>query len=138
MVAMGSSSLSALAAATLLVSVAAEAIPTVTLPGYGNKMPLVSLGTGGFDIAQARNVTELALVQAGYRAIDTAHDYGCLTGVHNGIADWLAASATHKRGDFFLTSKVPGCGVPTQGLQPPCKCYHHHKCVFNQLALRQP
>jgi len=114
MVAMGSSSLSALAAATLLVSVAAEAIPTVTLPGYGNKMPLVSLGTGGFDIAQARNVTELALVQAGYRAIDTAHDYGCQKGV--GAALIAAAKKGVPRDSVFLTTKV------RHAVRDACRC----------------
>ena len=124
----------------LFAGVASAAVhasdPSVTLSN-GVEMPLVACGSGGDSNAEAKSGVRLAL-QSGFKHIDTAHDYGCLTGVHDGIADWLAASATHKRGDFFLTSKVPGCGVPTQGLQPPCKCYHHHKCVFNQLALRQP
>lgn len=78
-------------------------------------MPLVACGSGGDSDAQAKSGVTTAL-QQGYTSIDTAHDYGCLDGVGEALSEWGA----EKRSSYFLTSKVPGCGVPTQGLQPPC------------------
>lgn len=89
--------------------------PTVRLRN-GVEMPLVACGTGGDSSAEAQSGVAVAL-KAGVTHIDTAHDYTCLPGVGAAIAEWLQS---HERASLFLTSKVPGCGVPTQGLQPPC------------------
>lgn len=56
-----------------------------------------------------------AALNVGFRSIDTAHDYGDLHGVASGISE-----SAVPRSEIFLTTKVPGCGVPTQGLNPPC------------------
>ena len=102
----------------LLLNFASVAVdPTVTLAN-GVVMPRVACGTGGDSSSAAKSAVQVAL-QAGCSHIDTAHDYACLPGVGEGIAAWLAGGA-HVREDLFITSKVPGCGVPTQGLQPPC------------------
>ena len=99
---------------TALAVSALAAVPTVTLRN-GVEMPLVACGSGGDSDAKAKTGVALALA-AGYTGIDTAHDYGCLKGVGEALADY----GLDKRADYFLTTKVPGCGVPTQGLQPPC------------------
>ena len=90
--------------------------PTVRL-WNGVEMPLVACGSGGDSSAEAQSGVALAL-KAGCTHIDTAHDYNCLAGVAAGVAAWMGEG--HARDSLFLTSKVPGCGVPTQGLQPPC------------------
>jgi diketogulonate reductase-like aldo/keto reductase len=101
-------------AAFVGVASAVANVPTVTLRN-GVKMPLVACGSGGDSDAQARTGVAAAL-KAGFPSIDTAHDYGC----QKGVGDALQAYGPEKRGDIFLTTKIPGCGVPTQGLQPPC------------------
>ena len=87
-------------------------IPTVTLSN-GVKMPLLAQGSGGDNDADAKAGVTLAL-QNGFTSIDTAHDYNCLSGVGQALTEF------GKREQIFLTSKVPGCGVPSQGLEPPC------------------
>ena len=77
-------------------------------------MPLVSAGTWQYNATEAASVVELAL-GAGFRHVDTAYDYGnqrgCSTGLRRG-----SAAAGLERGDVFVTTKVPGCGV--QGVDP--------------------
>eukprot|EP00040_Diaphanoeca_grandis_P001312 m.18102 g.18102 ORF g.18102 m.18102 type:complete len:308 (-) comp11843_c0_seq1:189-1112(-) len=87
--------------------------PNVTLHN-GVQMPLVAQGTGGDSSQSATEGVALAL-GAGFRHIDTAHDYADLDGVATGVAAWSGG-----RHEIFLTTKIPGCGVPSQGLQPPC------------------
>ena len=84
----------------------------VTTLSNGVKMPLVACGTGGDSVANAKTDVKIALT-AGFSHIDTAHDYGCIKGVGEAFAEW---NADHPgaREHLFLTSKVPGCGVPTQ------------------------
>ena len=89
----------------------APTMPTVTLSN-GIRMPVLAAGVGGDSVAQTTTSIQAAL-QAGFTSIDTAHDYDNFAGV-------AAAIAAVPRASYFLTSKVPGCGVPTQGLQPPC------------------
>ena len=98
----------------VVASTTLAAVPTVMLRN-GVEMPLVACGSGGDSDAKAKTGVALALA-AGFTSLDTAHDYGCLKGV--GAA--LAEHGLDKRAEYFLTTKVPGCGVPTQGLQPPC------------------
>jgi diketogulonate reductase-like aldo/keto reductase len=78
-------------------------------------MPLVACGTGTDNDTSAKSTVAAALA-AGFTSIDTARDYNCQKGV--GVA--LHKFGPDKRGDIFLTTKIPGCGVPTQGLGPPC------------------
>ena len=85
-------------------------------------MPAIACGTGGDNNASAQ-VTVHAALTAGFRHIDTAHDYGDQAGVGEAIAAWNSAHPPPPPGDgqpVWLTTKVPGCGVPTQGLMPPC------------------
>ena len=102
-----------MALATLLLSAryVFAATPVTTLSN-GVKMPLVACGTGGDSVAAARTDVKIALT-AGFLHIDTAHDYGCIKGVGDALAEW---NTDHPgaREQIFLTSKVPGCGVPTQ------------------------
>ena len=84
-------------------------IPTVTLSN-GVHMPVLAVGVGGVHQADVALRTAL---QLGFNSIDTAHDYGNFAQVKTALHDV-------PRQSVFLTTKVPGCGVPTQGLQPPC------------------
>eukprot|EP01065_Artemidia_motanka_P027001 TRINITY_DN32239_c0_g1_i1.p1 TRINITY_DN32239_c0_g1~~TRINITY_DN32239_c0_g1_i1.p1 ORF type:complete len:331 (+),score=128.71 TRINITY_DN32239_c0_g1_i1:74-994(+) len=96
------------------VATASAAVPSVPLRN-GVEMPLLALGVryGAADNATAQAV-QLALA-AGWNFIDTSHDYGNLKGVGAGLA-----ASGKQRSEYFLDTKVPGCGTPTQGLQPPC------------------
>lgn len=89
-------------------------VPTVKLAN-GIEMPLIFQGSGGDNDTSATIGVQAALA-IGFTGIDTAHDYRCLAGV----GAVLAPLSTAERQRLFVTSKVPGCGVPTQGLQPPC------------------
>ena len=95
--------------------------PTIRLRN-GLRIPAIACGTGGDNNASAQ-VTVHAALTAGFRHIDTAHDYGDQAGVGEAIAAWNSAHPPPPAGDgqpVWLTTKVPGCGVPTQGLMPPC------------------
>jgi 2,5-diketo-D-gluconate reductase A len=75
--------------------------PTRTLLD-GREMPLLGLGTGPFDDAEAATVVERALT-LGYRLLDTAASYGNERGVGRGIA-----ASGIPREDVFLTTKLRG------------------------------
>jgi diketogulonate reductase-like aldo/keto reductase len=89
----------------------AASVPHVSLSN-GVLMPVLAAGVGGFNSSAAADSIRSAL-SLGFNSIDTAHDYNNFAGV-------AAAIKTVPRENFFLTTKVPGCGVPTQGLYPPC------------------
>eukprot|EP00750_Incisomonas_marina_P027104 INCI6127.1.p1 GENE.INCI6127.1~~INCI6127.1.p1 ORF type:complete len:281 (-),score=41.37 INCI6127.1:1446-2288(-) len=88
-------------------------VPTLTLSN-GVEMPAMAAGVGGDNISDASNSIVLAL-SLGILHVDAAHDYMNL----EGVADALKRTRVARK-DIFLTTKIPGCGVPTQGLQPPC------------------
>jgi diketogulonate reductase-like aldo/keto reductase len=88
-------------------------VPEITLSN-GVKMPAIACGTGGDNNASAQT-TVAAAFAAGFTHIDTAADYGDQGGV--GVA---IKAVNNGRKSLFLTTKIPGCGVPTQGLPPPC------------------
>ncbi len=95
----------------LALATAVGAVPDIELSN-GVMMPAIACGSGGNNNTGAGAIVAAAFA-AGFKHIDTAHDYGDQAGV----GEALKAKA---RTDYFLTTKVPGCGVPTQGLQPPC------------------
>lgn len=92
-------------------------VPTLLLHN-GVRMPAIACGTGGDDNSSAQ-VTVGAALQAGFTHIDTAHDYNDQAGVGKAIQEFGGIGPFGPE-QLFLTSKVPGCGVPTQGLMPPC------------------
>ena len=100
----------------------ASGVPMLLLHN-GVKMPAIACGSGG-DNNQSAQVTVKAALEAGFTHIDTAHDYGDQAGVGKAVAG----------SSVFLTTKVPGCGVPTQGLMPPC-FNNTLKAVDQDLAL---
>src|SRR5262245_58406553 len=72
--------------------------PTVTLR-HGAEMPRLGLGTWPMDDATAEANVAIAL-EAGYRLIDTAEQYGNERGVGRGLR-----ASTIPRADVFLTTK---------------------------------
>eukprot|EP01051_Picozoa_sp_SAG22_P010669 SAG22_NODE_972_length_6227_cov_16.910085_4_plen_112_part_00 len=83
--------------------------PTVPMRTLANgvRMPAIACGTGGDrNNSGAQAGVEVALA-AGFTHIDTAADYGDQGGVG-------AAIKAASRRSIFLTTKIPGCGVPTQ------------------------
>jgi 2,5-diketo-D-gluconate reductase A len=72
----------------------------------GVQMPAIACGTGG-DTNSTAPTTVAAALGAGFTHIDTAADYGDQHGVG------LAIKAVPRK-SIFLTTKIPGCGVPTQ------------------------
>lgn len=115
----------AVTVASLLLIGAAADVPFIPLTS-GTRMPAIACGTGGDNNASAATTVGAALA-AGFTHIDTAHDYNDQAGVGRAIAG-------RARPQIFLTSKVPGCGVPTQGLMPPCR-ENTAKLVDEDLAL---
>mmetsp|Transcript_34892 Transcript_34892/g.107997 ORF Transcript_34892/g.107997 Transcript_34892/m.107997 type:complete len:341 (+) Transcript_34892:42-1064(+) len=81
---------------------------TVTLSN-GVVMPMAAAGTWQYNASEAEASVAAAL-EAGFRHIDTANDYGNQDGVSKGLAAGAAATGL-KRDDIFITTKVPGCGV---------------------------
>lgn len=73
-------------------------------------MPLIAAGTWQYNDSTAAASVAAAL-HAGFSHIDTAADYKNQRGVSAGLS-----RAGVSRSSFFLTSKVPGCGL--QGIRP--------------------
>merc|ERR1712054_459831 len=82
----------------------------------GVSMPLVAAGTWQYNDSVAEQEV-VAAIKAGFKHIDTAHDYGNQVGVGKGL---LASGVD--RGDVFVTSKVPGCGIQGLGKED---CYNN-------------
>ncbi|QAY68948.1 aldo/keto reductase [Xylanimonas protaetiae] len=74
-------------------------VPTITLP-HGAALPALGLGTWPMDDAEAAVGVRTAL-EAGYRLVDTAENYGNETGVGQGLRDSGVA-----REDVFVTTKL--------------------------------
>ena len=93
----------------------ASAIPTIPIGTAGQRMPLVSLGTGSGQHGDVSNATGMWL-QVGGSGIDTAYDYHDEKLVAAGVkavgASWSS---------IFLTTKIP-CATTreaqVQALQP--------------------
>jgi len=91
---------------------------TITLKG-GSEMPVIGLGTSqlkGEDGARA--ISEA--IEVGYRAIDTAEDYGN----HDAVAAAMNESAV-PREEFFLTTKIPRVGLSRESVLERTKRYLH-------------
>lgn len=71
----------------------------------GVSMPLLAAGTWQYNDTIAESTVVEAL-KAGFKHIDTAHDYENQVGVGKGLN-----ASGKKREDVFVTSKVPGCGL---------------------------
>ncbi|XP_073157705.1 aldose reductase [Henckelia pumila] len=68
----------------------------------GNKIPAVGFGTWKTD--SPRQSVYTAIVEAGYRHVDTATEYGVHTEVGEGIEEAIHAGVERK--DLFVTSKL--------------------------------
>jgi|EP00945_MAST-04E_sp_MAST-4E-sp1_P001753 2,5-diketo-D-gluconate reductase A len=90
-----------LAAAGLSVIVQAN-VPAVKL-NNGVMMPAIAAGTWQFSPAVAQQSVHDAFA-AGFTHIDTAHDYDNQGGVGKALSG-------RTRDTYFLTTKVPGCGL---------------------------
>jgi len=107
-------------ASVLVATVASAAVPNIKL-NNGVLFPAIAAGTWQYNSSTAEaSITEA--FKEGFRHIDTAHDYcgdgttgKCSDAVSNqgGIGLALKASGI-ARTDFFVTTKVPGCG--SQGI----------------------
>jgi len=97
-------------------SVSGDPTPTITL-NNGVKMPAVAAGTWQYNTSTATSSVTQAIA-VGFTHIDTAHDYcsdgstGSCSGGSNqpGIGKALQAAGL-ARSDYFITTKVPGCGM---------------------------
>lgn len=88
--------------------------PTVALSG-GAMMPRLGLGTSPMDDAQTERVTAEA-VEAGYRLVDTAENYGNERGVGRGLKASGAA-----REDLFVTTKFNRRWHSVEGAAEACE-----------------
>jgi diketogulonate reductase-like aldo/keto reductase len=90
-------------------------IPTVTL-NNGVEMPAIAAGTWQYNLTQAKAEVADAL-SIGLTNIDAAHDYCsdgttgfCPDGSNSVAIGQAIAEASLKRDEFFITTKIPGCG----------------------------
>lgn len=95
-------------AALSVACVAAAPFRTVALRN-GVEMPTVAAGVWQYTDDEAEASVRAAL-SAGVQAIDTAYDYGNQRGVARALRD-------AKRSDYFLITKVPGCGIQNVSAQ---------------------
>ena len=80
--------------------------PCVAL-NNGVEMPVVAVGTWQAN-SSAAEASIAAAFSVGFTHIDTAHDYNNQAGVAKAIAN-------KERETYFLTTKVPGCGLQGVG-----------------------
>lgn len=83
----------------------------------GVEIPRVQLGTWLLDNDEVKRIVRLGVME-GYRAFDTARDYGNEVGVGKGI--W---NSDIERSDLFLTTKIPTAvkdyeGTKKQSMNP--------------------
>ena len=76
-----------------------SSVPTLPLT-HGAQIPAIGLGTWPMDDAEAATAVRTAL-EAGYRLVDTAENYGNETGVGRGVRD-----SGVPREDVFITTKL--------------------------------
>ncbi|AEG45159.1 aldo/keto reductase [Isoptericola variabilis] len=88
--------------------------PTVTL-SHGTEMPVLGLGTAGFDDAEAAECVRTA-IEDGYRLVDTAENYGNERGVGQGIRD-----AAVPREELFVTTKFNKRWHSVDGARQACE-----------------
>jgi len=123
-------SLTAIAVALLAATATAKELhlPTVTL-NNGVVMPVVAIGTGGYDNASAEAAVKYA-VDSGLTPVHVhaAYDYYNLPGVAAGIA-------TTPRSNLFLTAMTTPCihtaANPKRNVTDPNACY---ELTTNELA----
>lgn len=99
------------------ITTLAPAVPSVTL-NNGVSMPIIALGTGGFDNATATQAVEIAFA-GGLRHVHAAYDYFNLPGVGAGLAK-------HPRDSYFLTAMTSPCihpaAPPIRNVTNPAAC----------------
>ena len=93
------------------------AVPTVTL-NNGIEMPVIALGTAGYDNDTAAGAVEKAFA-AGLHHVHAAFDYGNLPGVGKGLA-------SAARESYFLTGMTTPCihaaSPPKRNVTDPTAC----------------
>lgn len=101
-----------------LLLAAAHAAPKTVILNNGVEMPLLSLGTAGFDDAASEEAVKLAY-NAGIRAIDTAFNYYNQKGVGRGLK-------AVNRSEVFLITKTTPCyhpqAPPKYNISNPIEC----------------
>mmetsp|Transcript_31891 Transcript_31891/g.77756 ORF Transcript_31891/g.77756 Transcript_31891/m.77756 type:complete len:336 (+) Transcript_31891:42-1049(+) len=101
-----------------LLLAAAHAAPKTIVLNNGVEMPLLSLGTAGFDDAESEEAVKLAY-KAGIRAIDTAFNYYNQKGVGRGLK-------AVNRSEVFLVTKTTPCyhpqAPPRYNISNPIEC----------------
>jgi len=102
----------------LWIAVAQASTPSVRL-NDGTLMPRIAAGTWQYKHSQVPQAVSAALA-AGYRHIDTAHDYcddgstGDCSAVGKSVQQGIGAaikSSGIARDKLYITTKVPGCGL---------------------------
>merc|ERR1712093_471022 len=84
-------------------------VPTKRLSN-GVEVPMVLAGTFKYNSSEAEASIDAAL-SAGFTGIDCAFDYWNQDGIARALKRHFAAGL--KREEFFIETKVPGCGFDT-------------------------
>lgn len=103
----------------LLLSKGLSNTPTTITLNNNIKMPIIALGTGGYDNSTAEDAVTKAL-NMGFKHIHTAYDYYNLPGVGKGLK-------TANRDTIFLTSMTSPCihsaSNPKRNVTDLTECY---------------
>ncbi|MDR0959193.1 MAG: aldo/keto reductase [Propionibacteriaceae bacterium] len=94
-------------------SLSSALAPTITL-ARGAVMPMLGLGTWPMDDAEAA-VAVKGAINAGYRLVDTAENYGNEIGVGHGVNE-----SDVRRGDLFVTTKFNKEWHSVEGARAAC------------------
>lgn len=78
-------------------------VPSIKL-NSGYEMPLCGLGTFGLTPEEVDNIIPAAVLEQGYRSIDTAWKYGNEEAIGKALKKCFAAGI--KREDLFITTKL--------------------------------
>jgi len=104
-------------------------IPSATIRG-GVQMPVIALGTGGYDNETAATAIAAAY-KAGIRHVHTAYDYFNLPGVGRAVA------ALPSRDSMFVSAMTSPCvhpaAPPMRNITDPAACYDVTKAELNEV-----
>ncbi|KAM3567800.1 hypothetical protein VYU27_010061, partial [Nannochloropsis oceanica] len=89
---------------TITMATSALSVPSLTLSGTGDKIPVLGLGTWKAPKGEVKKAVLLALKQ-GYRHLDCACDYGNEEEVGEAIKEAIDAGVITRK-DLFITSKL--------------------------------
>jgi len=82
----------------------------------GVEMPVISIGTGGLERKEAKQIV-MNWLELGGRGIDTALNYQNQEEIKTTIETFISTKKNMTRNDLFVTTKIPNCNTNNLGEQ---------------------